>query len=63
MTPGTKVGPYEIISAIGAGGMGQVATRAICVDGTIETDTISAVREEGTEFGFCGGTNEQGAEL
>jgi hypothetical protein len=23
MTPGTKLGPYEIISAIGAGGMGK----------------------------------------
>jgi eukaryotic-like serine/threonine-protein kinase len=24
MTPGTKVGPYEITGAIGAGGMGEV---------------------------------------
>ena len=24
MTPGTKLGPYEILSAIGAGGMGEV---------------------------------------
>jgi hypothetical protein len=24
MIPGTKLGPYEILSAIGAGGMGEV---------------------------------------
>ena len=24
LTPGTKLGPYEIISTIGAGGMGEV---------------------------------------
>jgi serine/threonine protein kinase len=24
MTPGTKLGPYEIVALIGAGGMGQV---------------------------------------
>ena len=24
MTPGTKLGPYEILSLIGAGGMGEV---------------------------------------
>src|SRR5580704_11094916 len=24
LTPGTKLGPYEIVSAIGAGGMGEV---------------------------------------
>jgi serine/threonine protein kinase len=24
LTPGTRVGPYEVLSAIGAGGMGEV---------------------------------------
>ena len=24
LTPGTKLGPYEIVSLIGAGGMGEV---------------------------------------
>ena len=24
LTPGTRLGPYEILSAIGAGGMGEV---------------------------------------
>ena len=24
LTPGTKLGPYEIVAAIGAGGMGEV---------------------------------------
>jgi serine/threonine protein kinase len=24
LTPGTRLGPYEIVSAIGAGGMGEV---------------------------------------
>jgi len=24
MTPGTKLGPYEILAAVGAGGMGEV---------------------------------------
>lgn len=24
LTPGTRLGPYEVVSAIGAGGMGEV---------------------------------------
>ena len=24
LTPGTRLGPYEIVSALGAGGMGEV---------------------------------------
>jgi hypothetical protein len=27
LTPGTRLGPYEILSALGAGGMGEVIDR------------------------------------
>jgi hypothetical protein len=29
LAPGTRIGPYEVVSAIGAGGMGEVTAYAI----------------------------------
>jgi hypothetical protein len=30
LSPGTRLGPYEILSPIGAGGMGEVMRFVIC---------------------------------
>ena len=41
LTPGTRLGPYEILAAIGAGGMGEVyRARDTRLDRTVAIKTI-----------------------
>jgi len=43
LAPGTRLGPYEIIAAIGAGGMGEVySARDRRLDRSVAVKTLSA---------------------
>ena len=42
LDPGTKLGPYEIVAPMGAGGIGQI-TDSSCCDGT-----VAVARRSGT---------------
>lgn len=52
LTSGTKLGPYEIQSPLGAGGMGEVyRARDTRLDRTVATDTFSYdVSGDGSRF-------------
>jgi serine/threonine protein kinase len=44
LTPGTRLGPYEIVSALGAGGMGEVYRAR---DARLDRDVAIKILPEG----------------
>src|ERR1700694_3585724 len=49
LTPGTRLGPYEILSPIGAGGMGEVYRVG---DGYMVSELVDGETLRGTKFGL-----------
>ena len=51
LQPGTQLGPYEILSQIGAGGMGEVCkARDTLLDRTVAIKVLPAHRAMNTEM-------------
>src|SRR5438105_1094299 len=51
LAPGTRLGPYEILSAIGAGGMGEVyRAKDTCLDRTVAIKVLPSQRADRPEL-------------
>ena len=52
LTPGTRLGPYEIVDAVGAGGMGEVyRARDTRLDRIVAVKVLSGALAEDSGFG------------